>query len=456
MNDPTAFPDSNAAPRIAVIGGGWAGLAATVELCLSGASPTLFEAGKQLGGRARSIAIDGHTLDNGQHILIGAYRETLRLMRAVGADPERCLTRLALDLHYPAASFHLRLPSAKLLPAPLRLAIGLLSASGCSLSEKLAAARFMRFLNACGFRLATDCPVSELLDRHGQRGSLRRYLWEPLCLAALNTAPQNASAQIFANVLRDSLGGGRADTDLLLPAGDLDRVFPAAAAAFIAAHRGTIRLSTRIDTIESPFELDGDTFDIVILAVAPQHAAGLLAGHAQTAALAQTLASYDYEPITTVYAGYPPALRLPCAMLGLGNGRNEGVGQWVFDRGALGAAPGVMRFVLSAHGKRNTGEDGALIEALHAELEAALGRKLPPPLWQRVIRERRATFSCRPGLARPSAQTPRAGLWLAGDYTCAGYPATLEGAVRSGILAAHGALDSARAPAGETAAAPAA
>jgi len=453
LNHPTASSRGKAVPRVAVIGGGWAGLAAAVELCRCGASPTLFEAGKQLGGRARSIAIDGLTLDNGQHILIGAYRETLRLMRAVGADPERCLKRLALDLHYPAAGFRLRLPDVKLLPAPLRLAIGLLGASGCSLSEKLAAARFMRFLQACSFRLTADCPVSELLDRQGQRGSLRRYLWEALCLAALNTAPQNASAQIFANVLRDSLGGDRADTDLLLPAADLDRVFPAAAAAFIAAHGGTIRLATRVKTIEFPFELNGDLFDSVILAVAPQHAASLLAGHAQTTAVAQMLAGYEYEPITTVYAGYSPTLRLPRAMLGLGNRANEGIGQWVFDRGALGAAPGVMSFVLSAHGKRNTSDDAALLKALHAELEAALGRKLAPPLWQRVIRERRATFSCRPDLPRLSAQTPRHGLWLAGDYTCADYPATLEGAVRSGIAAARGALGIARAPAGETAAA---
>jgi squalene-associated FAD-dependent desaturase len=283
---------------------------------------------------------------------------------------------------------------------------------------------------------------------------LRRYLWEPLCLAALNTVPQNASAQIFANVLRDSLGGGRADTDLLLPAADLDQVFPNAAAAFIAAHGGKIRLSARIEQIDLPLEIAGETFDVVILAVAPQHAAGLLARHGQTAALAQTLAGYRYEPIATVYAGYSPALRLPCTMLGLGGSRGEGIGQWVFDRGALGAAPGVMSFVLSAHGNRDEGKDEALLGPLHAELEAALGKKLPEPLWRRIIRERRATFSCRPGMARPSAQTPRHGLWLAGDYTCAGYPATLEGAVRSGIAAARAALGVETAPTDEAAWAP--
>ena len=158
-----------------------------------------------------------------QHILIGAYRETLRLMRTVGADPERLLKRLRLELSYPGADFRMELPC---LPAPLNLAVGLFSARGCTLGEKFAAVRFMRTLQAMAYRLPVDCTVTELLDRHRQQGRLRRYLWEPLNLAALNTAPENASAQIFVNVLRDSLGGRRSDTDLLLPNADLNAVFP--------------------------------------------------------------------------------------------------------------------------------------------------------------------------------------------------------------------------------------
>ena len=79
--------------RVAVIGGGWAGIAAAVELTASGAHVTLIEAGRVLGGRARSVNIDGRTLDNGQHILLGAYRETLALMRRVGADPDALFER---------------------------------------------------------------------------------------------------------------------------------------------------------------------------------------------------------------------------------------------------------------------------------------------------------------------------------------------------------------------------
>ena len=419
--------------KTAIIGGGWAGLAAAVELSAAGADVSVFEAAKQLGGRARHVEIHGHHLDNGQHIMVGAYRETLRLMKAVGADAGQVLQRLPLELSYPGAGFRMKLPR---LPAPFHLAFGLLSASGCCVGEKFAAVRFMRFLQACDYRLMADCTVAELLDRHLQHSALRRYLWQPLCLAALNTAPEEASAQIFANTLRDSVGGLRSDTDLLLPAADLGRIFPDAAADFIVAHGGKIHLSTRIEQIDPRHEIRGEAFDRVILAVAPQHAASLLAKHPETAAIAGLLADYTYEPIATVYAGYAPELRLPCPMLGLDNGTEEGLGQWIFDRGILCGTHGVMSFVLSARGNWDECNNDDLLNTLHAELESALNKKLTKPRWHQVIRERRATFSCRPKLPRPAAQTPLRGLWLAGDYVCADYPATLEGAVRSGIAAA--------------------
>jgi squalene-associated FAD-dependent desaturase len=429
--------------RAAIVGGGWAGLAAAVELARSGAQVTLFEAARQLGGRARSVEAHGQRLDNGQHLLIGAYRETLGLMKEVGADPERLLKRLPLELNFPAgrnSHFRMRLPR---LPAPWHLAAGLLGARGVGFTEKIGAVRFMRFLQGVGYRLDADCTVSTLLDRHRQHGPLRRYLWESLCLAALNTSPQQASAQIFVNTLRDTLGGGRAATDLLLPAADLEQVFPAAAARFIAAHGGKIRLATRIESIASidhDFELAGERFDYVVVAVGPQHAAPFLAGQQATAESARLLAGYRFEPIATVYCGYPPQLRLPFPMLGLTAQNSGQIGQWVFDRGMLCGTPGVIAFVLSGHGAWEKLDKPTLVAQLDSELSAALCTRLPAIEWQQVIREQRATFSCRPGLHRPTARTARCGLWLAGDYVCADYPATLEAAVRSGLAAARGIL----------------
>ena len=433
----------NPSLKVAVVGGGWAGIAAAVELTAAGAQVVVFEAARQLGGRARSVAINGQTLDNGQHLLLGAYRQTLRLMQIVGADAEKLLKRTTLDLYYPGAGrggLRLRLPR---LPSPLNLAVGLFTMPGASLTEKLGAVRLIRALQRSNYRLAADCSVSELLDSHRQHGRLRRLLWEALCLAALNTAPQHASAQIFANVLRDSLGGSQADTDLLLPAADLDRVFAQPAADHIRRHHGEIRVSSRVEHIAPDGDrlaIGDERFDRVILATAPQHAAKLLAAHPATAPTAALLAAYAYEPIGTLYAQYPSEQRLPLPMLGLDDGAAGTLGQWVIDRGQLNGTPGLIAFVLSAGGDWDEMDSAPLLAALHRELERSLGRPLPQALWHQLIRERRATFSCRPNLPRPTAATALPGLWLAGDYVCADYPATLEGALRSGIAAAAGAL----------------
>ena len=182
--------------KIAVIGGGWAGIAAAVELTANGAETTLFEAGRGLGGRARGVEIDGRQLDNGQHILLGAYRDTLALMRRVGADPGKLFDRQPLQV-IDNTGFRLALPD---LPAPLNVAWGLLTASAVNWKEKLKTAWWMDGIKRRGFRLAQEMTVAEWLDDAGQTGTLRRHLWEPLCLAALNLPAERASAQLFANV----------------------------------------------------------------------------------------------------------------------------------------------------------------------------------------------------------------------------------------------------------------
>jgi squalene-associated FAD-dependent desaturase len=299
----------------------------------------------------------------------------------------------------------------------------------------------MRFLQANDYSLPDDLTVAELLDRHRQSGPLRSRLWDALCISALNTPPENASARIFANVLRDTLGGKRSDTDLLLPATDLNRVFPDAAARFIGERGGEIRLATRVEPIGRNLRIGNERFDRIILAAAPQHASALLADTDAAGTIATILESYTYEPIGTVYAGYPPDVWLPIPMLGLDGGKDGRIGQWVFDRGLLGGDNGLMSFVLSASGAWETLDSETLVSRLHRELEEVLGRRLTPPLWHRVIRERRATYACRPALPHPPAKTAIPGLWLAGDYICADYPATLEAAVRSGVAAARMVLD---------------
>ncbi len=409
-------------------------MAAAVALAAAGARVTVFEAAPEPGGRARRVRSHGHELDNGQHILVGAYRELLALMRRVGADPERALLRVPLELRY-ARGFHLRAPRWH---APLHLLGALLSARGLPWRERLGAMRFMRAMRRSGFRLATDETVGTLLARHAQDGLAARYLWVPLCVAALNTLPQQASANAFLAVLRDSLGGARADSDLLLPRVDLSRLFPEPAARYVAARGGTVLTGHRVRALQrvrGALRVEGERFERVILACAPYHLAPLAASLPELAPLAQTARGYGYQPIYTCYLQYGQSVCLPAPMLGLAGG----LVQWVFDRGALTGERGRIACVISAQGDHQQMAHGELAAQCHRELAQALG-ELPAPIWSRVIAEKRATITTVPGVARPGPDTPLPGLYLAGDYTDPEYPPTLEAAVRSGLRAAARAL----------------
>jgi hydroxysqualene dehydroxylase len=400
--------------RVAIVGAGYAGMACAVRLAEQGVPVTVYESGAVPGGRARRVVAQGQSLDNGQHVLIGAYRELFGLMRRVGV-PSDALLRMPFELRY-AGGFALR---ALRLPSPLGLLGGLLAARRATLAERLGAVRFVLALRRRRFRLDEDCSVDELLARHAQEGSIARHLWRPLCVSALNTPSERASAGAFLAVLRDTLGGAPGASDLLLPRVDLSRLFPEPAAAWLAAHGGELRLNARVRDLE---------------ALRREHAAVVLAvGPHQLEAVAPGLApDYEYEPIYTIYLQYPGQVRLPLPMLGL----DEGLTQWVFDRGALLGEHGRLACVISARGDHQQMEQEELGAACVRELARALPG-LPAPLSWRVIAEKRATVACTPGRARPGPGTPWPDVFLAGDYTEPEYPPTLEAAARSGVRAAR-------------------
>ena len=407
--------------RVAVVGAGYAGMAAAVRLAERGIGVTVFESGPVPGGRARRVRIstDGQSneLDNGQHILIGAYSELLRLMRTVGV-PRDALLRLPLDIRY-FSGFHLRaLPLPALLGVPFGLLGGLLLARGPGMTERLGAIRFMAAMRRCKFRLEEDLPVESLLARHGQQGAMGHYLWRPLCVSALNTPAAEASARAFLVVLRDALCGEREASDLLLPRVDLSRLFPEPAARFVAQHGGEIVLRSPISDVQALRA----KFTAVIVAVGP---------HQLQALLPELAPEYAYQPIYTCYLQYPEATRLPFPMVGLA----DGLVQWAFDRGALIGEKGRFACVISAQGDHQQLSQAEVAERCHRELAAHVPG-LPAPRWSRVIAEKRATISCVPGVKRPRVETGLPGVYLAGDYMDAEYPPTLEAAVRSGLRAA--------------------
>jgi squalene-associated FAD-dependent desaturase len=439
--------------KIAIVGAGWAGMAAAVAATQEGHSATVFEASRAVGGRARALKgtlPDGTEvlLDNGQHILIGAYTETLRLMRLVGVNPATTLLRLPLSLQYPDGT-GLALPLSLLLPAPLDALVGMLRVRGWSWGDKSSLLGAATRWALQGYTCPAHTTVAQLCAHLSPR--VMDMLIEPLCVSALNTPADRASAQVFLRVLKDSLMGGTGASNLLLPTVDLSALFPKAAAQWLQAQGGAVRLGTRVESLayqtppsakdaSSPgsgtWLVNGETFDAVVWATSASNAALALSQCAQEAPetiatamrqwanITQTL---QFEAITTVYA-YAPQARLRQPMLALPcNAANPSTtpAQFVFDRGQLGGPSGLLALVVSA----STGDKDALQAQVLAQAHAQLGLQLQPV--QTVV-EKRATFACTPGLARPP-QTIARGLFACGDYVDGPYPATLEGAVRSGV-----------------------
>ncbi|WP_367849517.1 hydroxysqualene dehydroxylase HpnE [Rhodoferax sp. WC2427] len=404
--------------KIAVVGAGWAGLAAAVTATQAGHHATIFEASRAVGGRAR--AIFGTELDNGQHILIGAYTDTLRLMRTVGVDADQALLRLPLTLLFPDGH-GLRLPK---LPAPFDAFAGILRARGWSWRDKASLLHTAVGWQRARFRCRADQSVAAMCAALTPR--VHQQLIEPLCVAALNTPADRSSGQVFLRVIQDSLFGAPGGSNLLLPRVDLGALFPVPAARWLEAHGAIVTLGHRVQALQpcgTQWQVDGEMFDSVLLACPPWDAIRLVehSGVAADAWLAQARA-LQFESIATVYATSPARLDQP--MLSL----RGGPAQFVFDRGQLGGPAGQLAFVASA----SQGDKQTLEQAVIAQGRAQLHLPDLQPL--RTVVEKRATFACTPGLQRP-AQHIAPGLQACGDYVDGPYPATLEGAVRSGINA---------------------
>jgi squalene-associated FAD-dependent desaturase len=428
-------------PNVAVIGGGCAGLAAAVSLAEKNIPVTLFEASPQLGGRARGLGWKNQRLDNGQHIFLGAYSETLRLLKLANVDENLALLRLPLQL---TMQDEFELTACPTLPAPLHILAGLATAKGLSWAERYAAVRFMVWMRLNNFTLNQDESLASLLTRKAQPVKLTKLLWEPICLAALNTPLYAASGQVFLNVLRDSFAKTKSDSDMLLPRQDLSTLMAEPLAAYITGKGGKVNTNAPVATIkqtDNNFLVatnDGVNvqFSHVIIAVSPFRLADI---SSQLPALADQVSmteKFTYQPIYTVYLQYPENIKLDTPMIGLAGK----ISQWVFDRGALYGQHGLLAVVISAEGTHQQMTQENLAAQVAKELSATFPH-LPQPLWHKVIAEKRATFTCHANLQRPAQLTAIENLYLAGDYTVSqnfkdNYPATIEGAVRSGVQCA--------------------
>jgi squalene-associated FAD-dependent desaturase len=439
--------------RVAVIGGGWAGCAAAVTLAAAGVPVTLIEQAKTLGGRARRVSFGALALDNGQHLLIGGYDRTRELLALVhGADRVAALFRrlpLTIRPFGRVASSAVSLTAWRA-PAPFHLAGGIACARGLDFAERVAVIADYRRLARAGFRCPSGQTVAECFAATPRRAFAA--IWAPLCLAALNTPPRAASAQVFANVLRAALTGAARNSELLVPAVDLSACFPEAAVRFVERHAGSLRIGIAARAVIADaravmvgFGTSTEPFSAAIVAVGPHQLAGTLGAEAGgDPAWRTTLAQVDafaYESITTIYLAFAERVPFALPLLRL----DDGPGQWAFDRSASLAgdpasdAASLIAVVISAGGPHDALDHATLSHDAEAQLRR-LAPNLPAVIWSRVVVERRATYACTPALARPVHGRIGPGVYLAGDYTDQELPATLEAATRSGVAAARALL----------------
>jgi squalene-associated FAD-dependent desaturase len=437
---------------VVVLGAGFAGLSAAVRAARLGARVLVLEAKGRLGGRATAFPDreTGELVDNGQHILLGCYRETFAFLADIGAsDHVRLQPQLAVTM-IDRRGRESRL-SCPAMPAPFHLVAGILDWEALSWSDQLSLAGMIGPLKLARRELAGDGSVraaspgetvTAWLTRNGQTPRLREMLWDPLALAALNQPPDEAAAPPFARVLAEMFGSDPRAAAIALPTQPLHLMYAEPARAWLE-HRGCRVLSgaaarvhvggDRIVAVEAQGQRW--TPSAVVSAVPWFALTGLFdAVPAPLAEIARSADRMASSPIVTVNLWFDrtvidePFVGLPGRAM-----------QWVFDKRAVfGDDSSHLSLVSSGAASIVQAANDELITLAHQELLDALPRVRQARLRRAtVIREPRATFSLAPGQPpRPAATTAVQRFFLAGDWIDTGLPATIESAVRSGHAAA--------------------
>ena len=444
--------------RVVVVGGGFAGLAAAVALQERRHQVTLLERRGVLGGRATSFpdAQSGEDVDNGTHLMIGAYTATLELLRRAGAE-DLLLRQDDLRIEYADERGRTSLRCARL-AAPWHLLAGLLRLRLPWRARRDA----LRLALAVRLgRAPRGLTLHEYFERTGQGEAVRRLLWGPLATAILNESPERASALLFYNVFREAFLTRRDASTLVFLRAGWARLHERLS-AYLQARGGAVRRRALAQAVETaggratgvrfrqraqtraeiragrPSFDDRLEADAVVLAV-PWHAVGeLLPEDLRAQSPFAGLAGLGGSPIVSVEMWLDRVV-VDEPMVGLRAGEIE----WVFDKGRLfgrAGAPQHLAFIASAAWRSLPRPNAEIVAAA----EAALRRHFPGMAGARVerslvLREPQATFTCAPAAEalRPGPRTPLSGLYLAGDWTDTGLPATIEGAVRSGLRAAQ-------------------
>jgi hydroxysqualene dehydroxylase len=479
---------------VAIVGAGWAGLSAAITCVEAGKRVVLFDAAPQAGGRARHQAVQltenlKADLDNGQHLLIGAYTSCLSMMTKVGAAP---LARNRLSLHT-ESGIHLESRPTNsaidsmldaLIPALAKRGLSFLKAKGLSSTEKFSIVGALVKLSvgrsaACwdGY-CKKDETVAALLDRLKQPYPLQQQFWNPLCIATMNTLPIHADAATFSRVLRDTFGNPVFEaSDFLLPQTHLGASFPEPALHWLKEQGCVVHLRTAVTSLrrdeDQAIVLNGEVAaHQLILAMPPDNAHRLLTtllenNHSsaydptESIKYLAPLASFHYLPIATVYLAWRKkgakthaAESIPAIFM-LDDLRAEGrPGQWLFNRASIidqhdQSDSSTQGQVCLASVVVSAWDSSVSLDELSKQVQRQVAsiKHLPLPVadFAKAIIDKKATLACTPDrprfaanyLQRFTSERLFHSIWLAGDYCYPLYPATLEGAVRSGIISAN-------------------
>lgn len=432
---------------VVVVGGGFAGLAAATALAEAGVPVHVFEARPTLGGRANAFRdpATGDRIDNGQHVIAGCYTETLAFLERVGS---------ARLLHRPST---LRIPmidergrrtelSLPPLPAPVNMLAGILAWDALGASDRWSMLRIGRALGGGGPMLAGET-VRQWLVRHHQTPRVCCLFWEPLALAALNQSLDDASAEMFLAVTSRMFGPDADASAILVPAVPLDDLYTIPARRFLERRAGTTTTHAKAAIVIADDRVQGvrvgeswTPASTVVCAVPWFALSDVFVAPPETlASTVSNATALGSAPIVTVNLWFDD-FRLDDAMVGL-PGRQF---QWIFDRGRfVGGGQSHLSLVSSGAEAICSLSNAAVIDTALEEIGAALpAARRSTVRHASVIRERRATFSLKPGSpARPGTTTAVTGLFLAGDWIETGLPATIESAVLSGHRAAAAVLE---------------
>lgn len=422
----------------AVVGGGIAGLAAALHLADAGYRPIVFETRKKLGGRATSFADvrTGETLDNCQHVALGCCVNYLALLRRLGVES---LLEWTDELHFVEAGGRVSTIRPGPTPAPGHFTLSFLRASFLTFGEKAAVARAM----AAILRTERD-HAGTFLDWLRARGQPERAIarfWSPVIVSACNVDVDRAAASSALKVFRDGFLARRDASRMAVAGVPLVRLYDPAFEAVRAAG-GEVRLGASVESLDarSVVLASGETVraDVVICAAPPERACRLVGEQIRRADdRFERMERIPHSPILGAHLEFDrPITDLPHATL------VERPVQWLFSKGRTESGGQRLHAVVSAADAWVPLEEEEIGRRVLEDVRACFPRAGGASLVRiRAVKEKRATFAptpeaeaLRPGAAGPS------GVILAGDATRTGWPATMEGAARSGAIAAAVAL----------------